>query len=232
MLSNNSLLFLDDLKTNNNRKWFLNNKKRYDNFKEDYLGLTSKVLDNMKSLDDSLRMLEVKNCVFRINRDIRFSKDKSPYKSYAGIWLSSGAKGKNRSGYYIHIERGNSFIAGGFYHPNADDLGKIRKEISFFYEDLTTIINEPNYKREFGDLTREFGNIDCKSNTLLRSAPRGYDKNHPAIDFLKLKSFESTRKIDISEVLKGDFVSSICQKLIILKPLNDFINRGLADDEN
>ena len=232
MLSNDSLIFLDDLKKNNNKEWFLTNRKRYDTFKEDYLELTSKILEIMKSLDSSLKMLEVKNCTFRINRDIRFSKDKSPYKSYAGIWLSSAAKEKNRAGYYIHIERDNSFIAGGLYHPNTDDLKKIRNEIAFFYDDLTTIINHPNYKREFGDLKREFGNIDCKSNTLLKSAPRGYDKNHLAIDFLKLKSFESIQKIDISEVLKEYFVASICEKLIILKPLNDFINRALASDKD
>ena len=131
MLSKDRLQFLDDLKANNNRDWFLDNKKRYEVFKKDYQQLVGDFLDAMKPLDPSLEMLEVKNCTFRINRDIRFSKDKSPYKDHLGIWMSSGAKGKNRSGYYVHIEKGKSFIAGGLYCPESDDLKKMRKEMKF-----------------------------------------------------------------------------------------------------
>ena len=111
MLSKDSLQFLDDLKANNNRDWFLDNKKRYEVFKKDYQQLVAAFLDAMKPLDPSLEMLEVKNCTFRINRDIRFSKDKSPYKDHIGVWRSSGAKGKNRSGYYVQIERKGSITA-------------------------------------------------------------------------------------------------------------------------
>jgi uncharacterized protein (TIGR02453 family) len=224
MLSKDSLKFLEDLKANNNRDWFLDNKKRYEVFKKDYHQLVGNFLDVMKPLDSSLEMLEVKHCTFRINRDIRFSKDKSPYKAHLGIWLSSGVKGWNRSGYYVHIEKGASFIAGGFYCPEAEDLKKVRKEIAYFYEDLEEILNNKNFTKEFGDFDKNESNV-------LKKPPRGYEKDHPAIEFLKLKSFETTHKFDIDEVTKEDFVTTMSKKLILLKPLNDFINRALTSEE-
>ncbi|UWY28516.1 DUF2461 domain-containing protein [Flavobacterium sp. TR2] len=224
MLAKESLQFLDDLKKNNNREWFQENKKRYEVFKKDYHQLVSDFLDAMKPLDPSLELLEVKNCTFRINRDIRFSKDKSPYKAHLGIWMSGGTKGLNRTGYYVHIEKGASFIAGGFYSPESEDLKKVRKEIAFFYDDLQEILNDKNFKKEFGSL-------DFNENNSLKSMPRGYEKDHPAIEFLKLKSFTATQKYDISEVTQKDFVKKISQKLIALKPLNEFINRALDTEE-
>ena len=223
MLSKDTLQFLDDLKANNNRDWFLENKKRYEAVKKDYQQLVGDLLDVMKPLDPSLEMLEIKNCTFRINRDIRFSKDKTPYKSHLGVWLSSGAKGMNRSGYYIHIDKGGSFIAGGLYCPEAEDLKKMRKEIAYFHEDLEAILNEKNFKREFKD-------FDRNEKDTLKNPPRGYEKEHPAIEFLKLKSFECSQRIDISEVTKKDFVATMSKKLIALKPLNDFINRALTSE--
>ena len=224
MLTKESLQFLDDLKKNNNRDWFQNNKKRYEIFKKDYHQLVSDFLDVMKPLDPSLELLEVKNCTFRINRDIRFSKDKSPYKAHLGVWMSTGAKGANRAGYYVHIEKGASFIAGGFYSPEAEDLKKVRKEIAFFHEDLEAILTDKNFKKEFGSL-------DINETNSLKSMPRGYEKDHPAIDFLKLKSFTATQKYDIAEVTQKDFVVKMSKKLIALKPLNEFINRALDTDE-
>lgn len=224
MLTKDSLQFLNDLKANNNRDWFLDNKKRYETFKKDYHQLIADFLDIMKPLDSSLEMLEPKKCAFRINRDIRFSKDKSPYKDHIGVWLSGGVKGKNRSGYYVHISQNASFIAGGCYCPEAGDLKKIRKEIAFFYEDLEEIISEIKFKKEFGDFDR------AEKNTL-KNPPRGYEKEHPAIEFLKLKSFETSQKFEIKEVLKEDFVSKMSAKLILIKPLNEFINRALDADE-
>jgi uncharacterized protein (TIGR02453 family) len=224
MLTKESLQFLDDLKINNNRDWFLENKKRYEIFKKDYHQLVTDFLDAMKPMDPSLELLEVKNCTFRINRDIRFSKDKSPYKAHLGVWLSTGVKGQNRAGYYVHIEKGVSFIAGGFYSPEADDLKKVRKEIAFFHDDLEAIIADKNFKKEFGSL-------DVTETNSLKNPPRGYEKDHPAIEFLKLKSFTATQKYDIKEVTQKDFVAKMSQKLIALKPLNEFINRALTTDE-
>jgi uncharacterized protein (TIGR02453 family) len=178
----------------------------------------------MKPLDSSLELLEVKNCTFRINRDIRFSKDKSPYKDHMGVWLSVGSKGNNRAGYYIHISKEISFIAGGFYCPEADDLKKIRREIAFFYEDLDEILANNEFKKVFGD-------FDKNESNLLKNPPRGYEKDHPAIEYLKLKSFETSQKFAVEEVLQSDFVAKMSQRLILLKPLNDFMNRSVTSED-
>lgn len=223
MLSKETIQFLDDLKANNNRDWFLENKKRYEAFKKDYQQLAASFLDALKPLDPSLEMLEVKNCTFRINRDIRFSKDKTPYKTHLGLWFSSGSKGLNRSGYYIHLEKGASFIAGGLYCPESEDLKKMRKEIAYFHDDLEAILEEKTFKTEFKDFDRN------EKNTL-KNPPRGYEKEHPAIELLKLKSFESSQAIDFLSVSKKDFVTVMSRKLIALKPLNEFINRALTSE--
>ena len=223
MLSKNTLQFLDDLKENNNREWFLANKKRYEEYKKDYHQLIGAFLDAMKPKDASLEKLEIKNCTFRINRDIRFSKDKSPYKTHLGVWMNTNSSGINAPGYYIHIEKGKSFVAGGLYSPEAADLKKIRKEIAFFYEDLEEIVNDKKFKKTFKGLER------TETNSL-KNAPKDFEKDHPAIEFLKLKSFIAVSKIDDSELFESNFITTTAEKLIVLKPLIDFLNRGLASE--
>lgn len=224
MAQKEALQFIEDLKNNNNKEWFHENKKRYELFKKEYQNLIAEILQEMKPLDASLANLEVKNCTFRINRDIRFSKDKSPYKSNMGIWLSTNKNCKNSPGYYIHYEKGSSFIAGGLYCPEAEDLKKVRKEIAFFYEDLEKISSNSTFKKEFGALDRDEANV-------LKKAPKDYDPNHPAIEFLKLKSFTATQKISDDLFNDKDFAKKITQKLIALKPLNEFLNRALETVE-
>ena len=130
MMDKQTLDFLKDIKENNNRDWFLANKKRYEGYKQSYLATVEAFLAEMQRHDPSLRHLEPKDCMFRINRDIRFTKDKSPYKTNMAIWMSTGQKNTNLAGYYVHIEPGASFIAGGVYYPDPADLKKIRSEIA------------------------------------------------------------------------------------------------------
>ncbi|WP_396150664.1 DUF2461 domain-containing protein [Flavobacterium sp.] len=224
MARKEALQFIEDLKNNNNKEWFHENKKRYEFFKKEYQNLIAEILQEMKPLDASLANLEIKNCTFRINRDIRFSKDKSPYKSNMGIWLSTNKNYKNSPGYYIHYEKGISFIAGGLYCPEAEELKKVRKEITFFYEDLEKISSNATFKKEFGTLDRDETNV-------LKKAPKDYDPNHPAIEFLKLKSFTATQKISDNLFTDKDFAKKITEKLIALKPLNEFLNRALETVE-
>ncbi len=224
MISVEAIQFIEDLKQNNNTEWMHANKKRYELFKKDYHQLIASLLAEMKPLDKSLEPLEVKNCTFRINRDIRFSKDKSPYKTNIGVWLSTNKNRKSSSGYYIHFEKGSSFIAGGSWAPDVDELKKIRKEIAFFYEDLEKILNDTNFKKEFKALSRE-------ESLTLKKAPKDYDPNHPAIEFLKLKSFTASQKIDDSMFTEKDFAKKIALKLIAIKPFNDFLNRALETEE-
>ena len=224
MITKEALQFLEDLIANNNTEWMHANKKRYDNYKKDYHNFIASILAEMKPLDKSLEPLEVKNCTFRINRDIRFSKDKSPYKTNMGVWFTQNKFRKNSPGYYIHFEKGNSFIAGGVWCPEADELKKIRKEIAFFFEELETIVNDKTFKKEFVAITHDEINS-------LKNAPKGFEPNHPAIEFLKLKSFTASQKIDDVLFTDKDFSKVVAQKLIALKPLNDFLNRALETED-
>ncbi len=219
-----ALQFIDDLKANNNTEWMHANKKRYESFKKDYHALIANLLEQMKPLDSSLELLEIKNCTFRINRDIRFAKDKSPYKTNMGMWLSTNRNRKNSPGYYIHYEKGASFIAGGVWCPETDELKKIRKEIAFFHEDLEEIVANKEFKSGFSGLSRE-------ENNVLKKAPKGYDPTHEAIEFLKLKSFTASQKVDDKLFSDKDFGKKMAEKLIALKPLNEFLNRALETED-
>jgi uncharacterized protein (TIGR02453 family) len=224
MMTKEALQFLADLVANNNTDWMHANKKRYENYKKDYHNYIASLLAEMKPLDKSLEPLEIKNCTFRINRDIRFSKDKSPYKTNMGVWFTQNKFRKNSPGYYVHFEKGNSFIAGGVWCPEPDELKRIRKEIAFFHDDLEAIVNDKTFKKEFNALTRD-------ENNTLKKAPKDFEPNHPAIEFLKLKSFTASEKIDDKLFLDKDFSKIVAQKLMALKPLNDFLNRALETEE-
>lgn len=224
MVPENIVQFLEDLRENNNRDWFHDNKSNYEDYKKAYTKLIQEFLDEMIPKDDSLKHLEPKNCSFRIARDIRFSKDKTPYKTHMGIWMSGGTKNTNMPGYYIHIEKGKSFIGGGVWWPENADLKKIRKEIAYFYEDLEEILEDKKFKKEFGTFERNDTNA-------LKTAPKDYEKDHPAIEFLKLKSFTAGQAIDDKLLTDKDFVKKISEKLIALKPLNDFLTRALTTED-
>lgn len=221
MIAQASLEFLDELKNNNHRDWFQANQKRYDAYKKDYRQLAEAFIAEMSKGDETLSQLEAKNCMFRINRDIRFSKDKSPYKTNMGLWMSSGAKGFNLAGYYVHVEKGASFIAAGLHQPDAAELKKIRREIDGFHEDLEAIVNEPEFKKLYSDLDRD---------NMLKTMPKGYEKDHPAIEFLKLKTFTATAKLSDKDIQDKDFVKKTAKKLLVLKPLVEFINRALTTE--
>jgi uncharacterized protein (TIGR02453 family) len=223
MITQESLAFLDDLKANNHREWFQANQKRYDSYKKHYRQLTEAFISEMSKGDDTLSHLEFKDCSFRINRDIRFSKDKAPYKTNMGIWMSPGSKNTNLAGYYVHIEKGASFIAGGIHWPDAADLKKVRREIDGFYDDLEAIVEEPEFKKLYGKL-------DSDENNTLKTAPKDYDKAHPAIEFLKLKSFTATAKLSDGDIEDKDFIKKTAKKLLVLKPFVEFLNRALTTE--
>lgn len=224
MLTQNAINFIEDLKHNNSTDWMHSNKKRYDDYKKDYHNWINDLLNEMKPLDKSLESLETKNCTFRINRDIRFSKDKQPYKTNIAMWMSLDRNRKNAPGYYVHFEKDNSFIAGGCWCPEPHELKKIRTEIAFFHEDLFKILNEKNFKKEFGKLT-----YDEKNS--LKNVPKGFENDHPAAEFLKMKSFTSAMKIEDKIFSDKDCSKILSQKIIALKPLNEFLNRALLTEE-
>jgi uncharacterized protein (TIGR02453 family) len=221
MLSKDTFQFLEDLKNNNHRDWFQANQKRYTEYKKDYKETVEAFVAELSKEDESLNHLGFKECSFRINRDIRFSKDKSPYKTNMGVWMSPGAKSANLAGYYVHIEKGASFIAAGLHMPDAVQLKKIRREIAGFYEDLEEIVENAEFKKIYGKLDTE---------NALKTAPKDYEKDHVAIEFLKLKSFTATAKLSDKEIESKDFIKNTAKKLLALKPLVDFLNRGLTTE--
>ncbi|MBK9733625.1 MAG: DUF2461 domain-containing protein [Saprospiraceae bacterium] len=225
MLDPNTIDFLRDLKHNNHKGWFDQNRNRYDIVKSDYLNLASNILAEMKKADETLDILSPKDCIFRINKDIRFSKDKTPYKTNLGIALHPYGKKMQLAAYYVHIEEGQSFVGGGLWAPEAPLLSKVRKEIHYFYNDLETILENSAFKKTFGSL-------DVEEGQKLSRPPKGYEMDDQAIEFLKLKSFTVSRSISDSILTSEKLMPFIVESFKVLQPFLIFINRGLMSDED
>ncbi|MBC7885904.1 MAG: DUF2461 domain-containing protein [Saprospiraceae bacterium] len=223
MLQPATLEFLKELNLNNHKEWFDKNRKRYDLVKADYLKLAADILDEMKKKDSSLDMLSPKDCIFRINKDIRFSKDKTPYKTNLGIALHPYGKKMQLAAYYVHIEDGQSFAGGGLWSPEAPLLAKVRKEIHNFHKDLEDILSDSAFKKTFGA-------FDIEEGQKLSRPPKGYEAEDPAIEYLKQKSFTVSRPIPNAMLTTVDLIPYLVETLTTFKPLLTFINRGLMSD--
>jgi uncharacterized protein (TIGR02453 family) len=162
-------------------------------------------------------MLEAKDCVFRINRDIRFSNDKTPYKTNLGASISPGGKKSLSAGYYFHLQPGASFLAGGMWQPPAPQLSAVRQEIDYNTPEFKKIINNKDFKKYFGALSDE---------DKVKTAPKGYDKTHPEIEILKLKSFIVVHDLKDKEVLSKDFLQHATAVFKALHPLDLFLRRA------
>ena len=216
-IKQSTLEFLSDLKINNERDWFNKNRKRYDDAKINFESFVQAFIDRMAQYDPILKGLEAKSCTYRINRDIRFSNDKTIYKTHLGAFIVKGGKknGDRFAGYYFHVEPGgNSMIAGGAYIPPMPWLSAIREKIDEQGESLMKIIKN----KEF---TEYFGNLEGES---LKSAPKGYSRDHPYIELLRLKSFLVTKMISDREVVSRDCFDLVIGASRAMKPLNDFLN--------
>ena len=218
MINTETVKFLKTLKKNNSKEWFDQNRKSYEQAKENYLDFVGEVLGRMKKIDASLADLEPKQCVFRINRDVRFSKNKDPYKTNMGASFSKGGKKIQCAGYYFHLEPGASFIGGGFWMPMAPELNKIRQEIDYGAEAFYKIINKKKFKDIFGSLS--------ESEKLSRP-PKGYEADNPAIELLKLKSFVVMTTVKDSELTGKELASTVVDHFETMMPLVDFLNKAI-----
>ena len=218
MLQTTTIKFLKELKKNNNREWFDVNRKLYENAKADFLNLVNEILHEMQLKDISLQGLEPKQCVFRINRDVRFSKDKSPYKSNMGASFNKGGKKSMLAGYYFQLEPGGSFIAGGIWMPPAPELKNVRQEIDYNFDEFQKIISSKKFVAQFGDID--------KTQALSRS-PKGYDEANEAIEYLKLKSFIAHLHVADEALIQKDLVKKIITAFDAMQPLIHFLNRGI-----
>jgi uncharacterized protein (TIGR02453 family) len=222
MISKFTLDYLKKLKKNNDRDWFENNRKTYEPAKAEYFELIQQVLEGVKKFDPTVADNTTKEAMFRINRDVRFSKDKSPYKTHFGANIKRGGKKSMYAGYYIHLEPGNSFYGGGLWFPEAIDLKKIRQEIDYCYDDFKKIIEDKTFKKTYGGL-------EITEETSLTRPPKDYEANNPAIDFLKLKCFVATKNVTDEEVLNKNFAQQIIKDFKTLHPFLVFVNHSLEN---
>ncbi|MBC7487221.1 MAG: DUF2461 domain-containing protein [Cytophagaceae bacterium] len=210
-----ALSFLKALQKNNNKAWFDAHRDDYDVAKSDFLVQVDVLIKGLTKVDPSIGSPLPKEIIFRINRDVRFSKNKSPYKNNMAAVFAPGGKKSPKPCYYVHIQPGASFIAGGVWMPEKEILEKIRQEIDYEGASLQTLIKKAVFKKYFSGLDEEA--------TLVR-IPKGYEEDHPMAAFLKLKSFTVTHFISDTEVLDPKFPEYVLKVFAQIKPFNDFLS--------
>ena len=220
MLSNKTLSFLKDLSKHNNRDWFNKNKNVYVEQHEIVIRFADAVIARMNK-HDKIETPSGKKAVFRIYRDVRFSKDKSPYKTHFGMHFSRATK-LLRGGYYFHIEPGKCFVGGGFWDPSPEDLKHIREQISLHPKPLRKIINSKDFIKNFGKLEGE----------KLINVPRGFEKNHPAGDLLKYKQFLISRTISEKVLLVPKGLDEVVKSFRSMRPFFNYMSDILTTNTN
>lgn len=217
-LSNGLIQFLKSLKTNNTREWFSAHKDQYQQAKTSFDEFVAELIPLFATFEN-MDGVEVKHCVFRIYRDVRFSKDKAPYKPWFSAAFSEGGKNSPYMDYYLHIESGQSFLGGGMYAPEPEHLAKFRQEIDYNGEQLVSIIKAPEFASNFGQFQGD----------ALKKMPKGYTDDHPHAELLKQKQFFFMKSYSDQQVLGSNFKELIIQDAKRLKPLLDFLNASIFD---
>lgn len=212
--------FLQELSQNNNREWFQKNKKRYDESRQKVLFITDLLINEIRKFDSDVPLLEPKDCLFRIFRDVRFSNDKSPYKTNFGSFIAKGGRKSIYAGYYFHIEPDSSFVGGGIYMPEAEPLKAIREAIAENGDEFSEMINNPDFKKIFPEM------MDDK----LKTAPKGFSTENEFIDLLRYKSFAFSSRITREEILSDNYVEQLVHSFKILYPVNRFLNNALENN--
>jgi uncharacterized protein (TIGR02453 family) len=212
-ITNITFEYLQDLKNNNNREWFHANKKRYDNVKANFEETIKELIVSIGEFEN-MTGVQVKDCNYRIARDVRFSLNKDPYKTWLSASFSEGGRKSGKMDYYLHIQEGESFLGGGMYSPTPEQLAKLRQEIDYNAKELKDIIFNPDFVKVFGEAEGE----------AVKSAPKGYSKEHPEIELLRKKQIFYWHKFTKEEVCSPDFVKNVTEVCRTLKPFLDFLN--------
>lgn len=220
MLQPTTFRFLKNLSKNNTREWFEKNRKHYELAKEDMLQFTDSVIKALGRKDPFIAPLIAKDCIYRINRDVRFSKDKSPYKNHMAASLMRDGKKSDFAGYYIHIEPGDCFIGGGKYMTTPEIMRNIRQEIDYNWKEFKGIITNKKFASVYGGL-------DKSAELSLSREPKGYEKDNPAIEYIKLKSWIAMAPLSEEDLCGKDAVKKVVNALEALQPLLNFLNRSL-----
>ena len=218
MISKGIIDFLKALEKNNNREWFQENRSRYEQAKTEFEIFINSLLHELRLIDKELSSISAKDCIFRIYRDVRFSKDKSPYKNNFGAYFVKGGKKSGFAGYYIHVEPGGSFIAGGIHRPSSEILRQVRSEIYGHTEEYKSIIAKKDFIDQFGRVEGE----------MLKSAPAGYEKDFPDIDLLKCKSYTVIKPVTNQQICEAGFLQETINVFKVMKPFISFLNGAIS----
>ena len=219
MIQADTLSFLKELKKNNHKEWFDENRDRYQVARKNFIQTIDRIIEGISEFDPSLDALEAKQTLFRINRDIRFSKNKNPYKENMGAFMARGGRKSTYPGYYFHLEPGNIFIGGGCYRPAAPELARIRSHIDLEAAKLREITSDKKFISLFEHVKGDE----------LKTAPKGYPKDHPDIDLLRKKSFFVMANLSDVDVLQDTFIEKALDIYEMVYPLNAFLNDAIMD---
>lgn len=214
MIEQTTLGFLKNLEQNNNREWFNANRNQYESAKNNYINFCSELLQKLKTIQTNLLHTETKDCVFRINRDIRFSKDKSPYKNYLSAGFGPGGRKSGKIDFYFHLQNNETFLGGGMWQPSPEHLFKYRQELDYNPEKLKTIIFSNSFKVGFPIISGE----------KLKTIPKNYKADHPEIELLKFKELFFMKKFSNVETMNPNFIENLFKHCLILKPYLDYLN--------
>jgi uncharacterized protein (TIGR02453 family) len=212
-ISTQTFEYLQDLKQNNTREWFHANKKRYDVIKINFEETIKELIASIGEFEN-MTNVEVKHCNYRIARDVRFSNNKEPYKTWLSASFSEGGRKSGRMDFYLHIQEGESFLGGGMWAPTPEHLAKLRQEIDYNAQELKSIIYDPEFVKMFGEAEGE----------TVKSAPKGYSKDNPEIELLRKKQMFFWHKFTDEEVCSPNFVNKVTETARTLKPFLDFLN--------
>ena len=218
MISHELIDFLKELRNHNNKEWFHSNKPAYQAVRKEFEQYVGFLIAGIARFDDTVKNLEPKNCIFRINRDIRFSKDKSPYKQNFGAYIAPGGRKGGRAGYYIHLEPGASFAAGGVYMPSSPGLKAIRNEIYHHVDEFIEILQSPEFKNHFGGLD---------TIEKLKTAPQGFPKDFEHIDLLNHKHYTASKPLPDELLTSESLTEEILGAFEALYPMNYFLNEAM-----
>ena len=219
MLQLNTIQFLKDLQKNNNKPWFDTNRSKYEAAKTDIRDMVAALIPAIAKFDPPIADLTVNDCTFRINRDVRFSKDKRPYKNNMAAYFSRGGKKASVAGYYFHCEPGKSYAAGGFYSPMPPQLAKIRQEIDYGFDEWKKIIHNKTFSKFFPE--------GVNGMEVLVRPPKGYDESNPAIEYLKMKHFIVSKPFTDAALQSKTLVKDVARVFETMKPMLDFLNKAV-----
>lgn len=210
------LNFLKELNASNSREWFQANKEKYQVARKSFESFVEELIPKIRAFDAQIDLITAKDCVFRIYRDVRFSPDKSPYKTNMGAYIAKGGKKSPMAGYYVHFEPGASFLAGGIYMPQPDILKKIRQEVYYQFPEFLQLISNPGF-------ISYFGKMDDPDK--LKKPPKEFPPDFPGIEWLKLKSYTVMHSVGDEKVLSKDYSGYATEVFKMLHPLNVFFNK-------